>query len=132
MTHTAVIASPTGVHIRAGLEFSPGEIAGFLTVLAVAVLGAAFLLAAFVTALVNSAQQLHQAGRLRHPAAAVAFPVAALVLAYVSRSTLTGPLSALAGLAFGYAIMWRSGRGWFRWTALPVLCWTVTLVGTTR
>jgi lipopolysaccharide export LptBFGC system permease protein LptF len=62
----------------------------------------------------------------------VTIPIVALFLAYLtlSRSTLASALLAVAAVAFGYTIMWRSGRGWFRWTAVPLLCWTLALVGT--
>jgi hypothetical protein len=128
MTSTAALASHSADQLRAGMEFSPGEVAGFLTLLALLVLGGAVLLAAFVTALVNSAQQLHRAGRLRHPGAAVAVPIAALFVAYLTRSTPASLVLAAAAVAFGYTIMWRSGQGWFRWTAVPALLWTLALV----
>jgi lipopolysaccharide export LptBFGC system permease protein LptF len=80
--------------------------------------------------LVHSVQRLHRDGRLRHPVLVVPIPVLALLLAFQTRTTPAAPLFVVAGLGFGYILMWRSGQGWFRWTALPVLPWLVALVGT--
>jgi phosphoglycerol transferase MdoB-like AlkP superfamily enzyme len=130
MTSLALASASSSTSVLAGFEFSPGEVAGILAFFAAAALLLATYLAAFVAALVHSVQRLHRDGRLRHPVLVVPIPVLALLLAFQTRTTPAAPLFVVAGLGFGYALMWRSGQGWFRWTALPVLPWLVALVGT--
>jgi phosphoglycerol transferase MdoB-like AlkP superfamily enzyme len=131
MTSIALIGThPTSAHVLAGFEFSSSEVAGLLAFFAIAALLLVTYFAAFVAALVHSVQRLHRTGRLRHPGLVVAAPLLALVLAFQTRTTPVAPLFVAAAFAFGYAVMWRSGQGWFRWTALPVLPYLVAVVGT--
>ena len=130
MTSLAAASIHSAPHFLAGFEFSPGEIVGILAFLAIVALFVVTYLAAFVAALVDSVQRLHRSGRLRHPALTAAAPLVALSLVYPTRSSIAAPLFVVGALTFGYAVMWRSGHGWFRWTALPVLPWIVVLVGT--
>jgi uncharacterized membrane protein YhaH (DUF805 family) len=124
---TGVFASSSTL---AGLEFSPGEIVMFLALFFMVALAVLVYLAMFTFALVSSVQELHTAGRTRHPYLLALIPVLALLVAYETSGGLAGTMLAVAGLGFGYALMFLSGQGWFRWTAVPLLPFAVIALGT--
>jgi hypothetical protein len=97
--------------------------APFLTFVTIVVtVGVLTYVAMFIGALVSSVQQLHRSGRTRHPYLLVLIPLLGLLLAFYTGATVVGlPLFAVAGLAFGYTVMFSAGSGWFRWTVFPVL-----------
>jgi len=84
--------------------------------------------AIFVAALASSVQQLHRAGRIRHPYLVVLIPVVALLFAYQARASVVGPVLAAGGLGFGYALMFYAGRSWLRWTVFPALPFVLAAV----
>lgn len=119
---TIPFAAVTTAHPLAGFEFSPGEVAALLAGLAIVVLTAVTFTSFFVAALITSAADLRSTGRLRHSWLVVVAPVAALFAAWeLRRDPLAADALVVAGIAAGYAVMFWSGRAWFRWTALPVL-----------
>jgi uncharacterized membrane protein YhaH (DUF805 family) len=105
----------------AGLELGTGDMVTILAVLAITALTVLIYVAMFVAALASSVQQLHRAGRIRHPYLVVLVPVVALLLAYQARAGIVGLVLAAGGLGFGYALMFCAGRGRFRWTVFPAL-----------
>jgi hypothetical protein len=107
----------------AGLEFqfTSGDLIAIWTLIALATVVAVAYAACFIGALVSSTQYLHRSGRVNHAWLLPLPSIAAVLYPYVSHDWLHGWWSIEAGLAWGYAVMFWAGRGWIRWTAVPVL-----------
>src|SRR4051812_11106090 len=119
-------------HSLAGFEFDPGAAIGIVAVLSLVAGIAIVFVSLFMAHLVESAQELHRRGVLRHPWVIVFVSMAALAGAFEYRGQTWGIVLAAGGSLLGYAVMLRAGTSWFRWTVMPSAMIMLALAGGIR